>query len=55
MASILLLKVFLPLIIRVLLGDFEVGLPGKPTLSDRRGIGSVLTCSVRTGMTSGSF
>jgi len=55
MASIPLLGVFLLLMIVVPLGVLGVGLPGRPTLSGRRGIGGVLAGSVRTGVTSGSL
>jgi len=54
MASILLLGIFLLPMIGVLLGGLGVGLPGRPTLSGRRGIGGVLAGNVRTGVT-GSF
>jgi len=53
MAFILLLGVFLLLMIGVLLGGLGVGLLGRPTLSGRRGISSVLAGSVRTGVTGG--
>jgi len=53
MASIPLLGVFLLLITGVLLGGLEVGLPGRLTLSGRRGIDGVLALIVRTGVTSG--
>jgi len=53
MASTPLLGVFLLLLIVVLFGVLEVGLPGRPTLSGRKGIGGVLAWSVRTGVTSG--
>ena len=52
MASIPLLGVFL-FTIGVLLGSLGVGLPGRLTLSGRRGIGGVLAGSVRTGVTGG--
>jgi len=39
--------------IGVLLRGLGVGLPGRPTLSGRRGIGGVLAGSVRTGMIGG--
>jgi len=53
MASIPLLGVFLLLTIGVLLGGLGVGLPGRLTLSGRRGIGGALAGSVRTGVISG--
>jgi len=53
MASIPLLGVFLLLMIGVLLGGSGVGLPGRPSLSGRRGIGGVLAGSIRTGVTGG--
>jgi len=52
-ASIPLLWVFLLLIIGVLLVGLGVGLPGRLTLSGRRGIGGVLAGSMRTGVTGG--
>jgi len=55
MASILLLRVFLLPMIGVLLRGLRVGLPGRLTLSGRRGIGGVLAGSVRTGVIGGSL
>jgi len=52
MASIALLGVFL-LLVGVLLLVLEVGLPGRPTLSGRKGIGGVFAGIVRTGVTGG--
>jgi len=52
MASIPVLGVFL-FSIGVLLGSLGVGLPGRLTLSGRRGIGGVLAGGVRTGVTGG--
>jgi len=54
MASTLVLGVFL-LIVGVLLSSLGVGLPGRPTLSARRGIGGVLAGSVRRGVIDGSL
>jgi len=53
MALIPLLGVFLLLTIGVLLERLGVELPGRLTLSGRRGIGGVLAGSVRTGVTGG--
>jgi len=53
MASTPLLEVFLPLTIGILLGGLGVRLPGRPTLSGRRGIGGILAGSVRTGVIGG--
>jgi len=53
MASIPYLGVFLLLTIGALLGGLGVGLPGRLTLSGRRGIGGVLAGSVRTGVIGG--
>ena len=41
--------------IGVALEGLRVGLPGRPTLSSRRGIDGVLGGSVRTGVTGGSL
>jgi len=53
MASIPHLGVFLLLPIGALLGGLGVELPGRLTLSGRRGIGGVLAGSVRTGVIGG--
>jgi len=55
MASIPLWKVFLLLTIGVPLGGLRVGLPGRLTLSGRRGIGGVLAGRARTGGPGGSL
>jgi len=52
MASTLPFWVFL-LLVGVLLSILVVGLPGRPTPSGKRGIGGVLTGSVRTAVTGG--
>jgi len=55
MALTPLLGIFLLLITGILLEGLVVELPGRPTLSGRRGIGDVHARSIRTGVTGGSL